>query len=85
MLRDADIESVALNPSEQERMIREYNHKVFENKQQQHGSIDASNVPASVTHLHLALPQSIRSSRSGSNFEAPLTVPKLSTSCKLRS
>ncbi len=60
-------------------MIREYNHKVFENKQQQHGSIDASNVPASVvTHLHLALPQSMRSS--GNNFEAPLSIPKLSTS-----
>ncbi len=68
MLRGADIESVALNPAEQEKMIQEYNRS-GENKQQQ-GSIDRPNVPAT-SHLHRGLSQDTRPS--GNNSEAMST------------
>ncbi len=67
MLRDANIESVALNPAEQERMIQKYKRDLGENKQQQ-GSIGRPNVPAN-SHLHRGLSQDIRNSP-----EAPLST-----------
>ncbi len=60
MFRDANIESVALDPAKQEKMIQEYNRDLGENKQQQ-GSISRPNVPAN-SHLHRRLSQDTRSS-----------------------
>ena len=69
MFRDANIESVALDPAKQEKMIQEYNRS-GENKQQQ-GSISRPKVPAN-SHLHRPLSQDTRPS--GNNPEAPLST-----------
>ncbi len=71
MLRDANIESVALNPDEQERMIQEYKQGVDEKQQQE--SIRRLNDPTN-SHLHRALSQDTRPS--GNNPEAPRSRPK---------
>ena len=70
MFRDANIESVALNPAEQERMIQKYKQEIGENKQQQR-STGHPNVPAT-SHLHRPLSQDTRPS--GNNPEAPLST-----------
>ena len=67
MLRDANIESVALNPAEQERMIQKYKQDIDEKQQQ--GSIRCPDVPAnSHLHVHRAFSQDTRST--GNNPEA---------------
>ncbi len=71
MLRDANIESVALNPAEQERMIQMYKQDkqgIDENNQQQ-GSICRPNVPAN-SHLHRAFSQDTRSTGNNPDHEA---------------
>ncbi len=69
MLRDTNIESVALNPAEQDRMIQMYKQGIDENQQQ--GSIRRPNVPAnSHLHVHRALSQDTRSTGINPDHEA---------------